>query len=438
MIHIDNDETMNEEFQYTLNNLGAFTNYTITVVACTRNCSDSSRSLMLQTRIGKPGEMNQPGLETVEHEGLRLSWQKPLKLGGNLNFYVLKVSDNFKDSFYRISRWKSFCILDKFTCDKNEIYFSVTSVNIESNNLTLLHSMHNDSSNCFAFEIDNHFEGKGFYRGDWSTPIIYYCNSQYSGVLSVISRSSVAMSITLFLLLLMIVLFGFIVLKAYKKIQELKDIHMIWPEALDKFNSPEKFNNNIYYNDIESSNGLKDFDLIKSHNLTDIREESSNDLELYESLNKINTNNLNSSYKLQKELQDNSSSLIACSKINEPKKNIIILNNKKSFSVPSSPLKDVNNIIDPNIDYRTGYMKMNVPKRSQNNVACEGYLDMTGSKSLTSNLNNIDDHNSLEINTFIFDSQKNNGYIQRKFTKPSFPPNVNPNGYVGLKSCNKS
>ena len=58
MIHIDNNETMNDTFHYRINDLESFTNYTITVVACTRNCSPSSGSVFQRTRIGKPGRIN--------------------------------------------------------------------------------------------------------------------------------------------------------------------------------------------------------------------------------------------------------------------------------------------------------------------------------------------------------------------------------------------
>lgn len=422
MIHIDNNQTMDESFTYLLDNLESFTNYTITVVACTRNCSQSSGSLIQRTKIGKPSRMNQISLNVINSNGsMELSWQKPHRLGGYLDFYLLNVSiispNERKHEFYQINRGRNSCFIQSLNCDKSDMYsFSIKGVNRD--NVERINEIYiKNSGYCFA--NPGRIDEKRHYYGDISFPITHDCRSISSKYFAFLSDSKYIFVVLSFLILCPIA--PWILFNRYKKLQEMKKLTVQLPKGLFSNDDP--------------ADSLAHFDLIKPcKKLENINEESINEGEIY--------NNEDASHKsiiIEAPVAFNNNNIEhlvpLVSKLQEKVfiENKTIENEMKSVSAPTTPLKS---------DAITGYMQMNKPQKSafSKNASVEGYLDMSG-KSSNLNINNNNEHENPEIRTkdiksFIQNSQLNNGYIQRKSVKESIP-SVNFNGYVGFSSFKK-
>jgi hypothetical protein len=393
--------------------------------------------------------MEQLKMEIYPNGIIKLLWNGPKHFGGYLNYYTLRVSNAYKNSFYKLDRNVESCIINSFAaCENDEMYFSIRAVNTDDNieldedtNFEAIQS--NDTVNCFGTEMNDVIIGNNYY-GNWSPSQNYYCQ-HYSSLLIVISRSPVAKIIILCLIFILILALGFIFSKFYKKIQELKDIHMIWPEELDPKAS-------ITCKHVEANdNTLSDLDLIRNHNnLSNIYEEEE-DIENEKELQSHHDDRLYYITKCidnAKQNVDNNSnvhlktSIVNSKTLEEPLKNVFIFDERHSQSLPTSPLKRLLNLNDSSIDNKSGYMKMYQPKPMQN-ASTVGYLDMHGSSPTKSTLpsydnicNNINDNNAKNLNdayqikSFIRQSQDNNGYIQRNSLKNSLP--TNSNGYIGV------
>lgn len=415
MIHIDNNDTMNATFHYRLSDLKSFTNYTITVVACTRNCSSSSGSVIQRTRVGNPGQINSFMVAPRENGSIELIWDKPKNFGGYYEYYLLNVSKSVsydtKSVLYTISSNRNSCIIQKLDCDKSFLEFHMRGVNVDYVKSAMHYSAFDDSEYCLANKIDDNEEGQ-FY-GAPSSPWSHPCENT-SGILLLMIESPVVLLITVFLMIL-IFTSGIKLYKAYLKLQDMKDIKILWPDGL---------NPNATSKD-ESIYSLVDFDLLKTcKNLEKIKEESFKELEIYENGSNLKENNA----EIQEKLCNESNKELLAPLFSKSQTLDVISDglkeNFKFLSVPSTPSKH-----DPNIDSKTGYIKMHQPQKSPN-VSVGGYLDMSG-KSSNPYINQSHLLNSKDIKSFIQDSQMNNGYIQRNSIKNSVPIK-NSSGYVGF------
>jgi Fibronectin type III domain len=395
MVHIDNNETMADLYNYTINHLEPYKNYTITIVACTRNCSEPSSSLLLRTKIGAPGPMNQPVLDTFNNGSIKLSWKPPAYLGGRLDFYLLNISsinnDASNNSLFKISGEKSFIIVNNINCYKHEIYFRIRAVNIDS-------------------IVESEFqENEKVYYGDFSPPIVYYCQPFYADIISSISKSSVAMIMTIFFVLCVLTIFAYLILRLYKKILEMKDIHTILPEGFDP-RVPFKLNDGA----------TKNVDLLRNHKLSNFED---NYQEVVLNENQICLTLADRTKVIQeikKESNLNETSLKTKKSSDQ---------NLKSSLAKSSVETNVNSVKDGNVDSNTGYTKMYKPKVTlEKSSAVDGYLDMSGKALIRKAIKN--DYISNQLKSLIESSQNNDGYIDRKSIRQSFPANAN--GYVGF------
>lgn len=396
-IRIDNTATMNEKFYYTLRNLESFTAYEIRVIAQTRNSSKPSERLITRTKISTPSQMNQPKLENMENGLLKLKWNPPMHLGGNLDFYQLMVINSDENqTFYRISGRKNLCTIDLGDKRNQELSFYMRGVNVNENEKLSIH----ESDYCFNFKDKNPNEDY-FYYGDWSVPIVHL--SFYTGLLNSIYSSSFAISITICLLVTLLTIFSYIIVKLYRKIQKISDIKAVYPEGLDP-NDPHTFE--VHEKSFE---GIRDLDLVKNYGLSDIVEEV-----LHENSNNDET--------------------ISCQMINQS--NFFVMNSRPVVVSNTFPFKmnekcfSMRNDNHPSRD--VGYTKMFNPflstKNENKNVS--GYLDMSG-RSPTKSTPNFD---SFEVKSLIENSRRNNGYVDRRtIFKPSSPISVNANGYVAFK-----
>lgn len=417
-IRIDNKATMNEYFYYTLKNLESFTAYEIRVIAQTRNSSKPSERIMLRTKIGMPSQMNQPKLEDMKNRNLKLKWIPPIHLGGNLDFYQLMVTHPDKSrAYYQISGHKNSCIVDLGDKINQEIFFYIRGVNVDENKkISIL-----DSDLCFNFKDKNPDEK--YYYGEWSAPIVHL--SFYTGLLNSIYSSSLAISITICLLVSLLTVFSYMIVKLYHKILKISDIKAVYPEGLDP-NEPPMFDVHE-----KSFQGLMDLDLVKSRTLTGIVEEVSGE----------KGNNCEESEHDCEMLSHSNNNVIVMplmkkSKTVDASSNLFPFQiDEKCFSNPSISIRE-DTPRPRGVDMlSTGYTKMFNPRISQknknNNKVVSGYLDMTGRSPPTGSTPNF---TSFEVKNLIDNTRRNNGYIDRRtIYKSSFPINVNANGYVAFK-----
>lgn len=395
-IRIDNKATMNESFYYTLRNLESFTAYEIRVIAQTRNSSKPSERLMIKTKVGMPSQINQPKLEDMKNGKFKLRWLPPIHLGGNLDFYQLMVTNPDKShTFYRISGHKNSCVIDLGDKSNQEIFFYIRGVNVDENKkFSIL-----DSDLCFNFKDKN--SNVGYFYGEWSVPIEHL--PFYTGLLHSIYSSSLAISITICLLVSLLTIFSYMIVKLYHKIQRISDIEVKYPPGLDP-NEPPKFD--VHENPFIE---IRDLDLVKNHTLTEIVDEISGESDI--------ENN-----REETEM------------ISHPHNNIVMATPIKKSRTPASSIrnetsKDVGML-------NSGYTKMFKPRVSHknenndNNQIVSGYLDMSG-RSPTKSTSNF---NSFEVKNLIENTRQNNGYIDRRsIYKSPIPINVNANGYIAFK-----
>lgn len=427
---------MNETFAFTLSGLDAYTDYTITVKACTSKCSNPSESLEVRTRIDVPGEMFQPTLETLDGDKVLVTWEVPTVLGGNLDFFQLKLisaakHESVEEQIYRIDGRSTSCIINNFRCENEKIDFSVRSVNIEIPTATPEKSFHNRTVSCLAFQEPIDKDGEGQFHGQWSQPIIYYCRQSFS----------MAMTGAIFLFAFSFVVFVYVFIRLYQKYKDMKDIHIVWPKGLDPdsvTSSPSKKG---------SYDGVKDLDLIKDHVLTDIEEEE----EVMEK-EKFISPQIVATPETRHGERESTKSEVFLPFICNPKTNEIFYQLPKSLeakettkSVPNSPVKPTGYTAfhsDPHVDQNTGYMKMYAPQNSRTeslSASVEGYLDMNGKPAMMPVERPCNGYTLNDIKMFIKGSElHNNGYIGKRASILSDPINkhqtcINSNGYVGLR-----
>lgn len=409
MKHIDNNQTTLNTVEYTLENLNPYTKYTITIVACTSKCSQSSKSLTLTTKIGKPSRISSISAKDDFENGnlsVNLTWSKPFYPGGPLDFYVLTISVSFRsmEMLYRIHPNINSCIITALNCDEKEFFFSIRAANKNHNISLIKGSEIVESKNCFANEWEK-IDERYFY-GDPSPleNVMNPCAFKYN-ISLFLASSPTASFIFLFLLLILITFLCNFSYNIYSKLTDMREIQILLPNGLDP--------------DVITKSNFTfpscDIDLDEScGNLENIKEESFNELELYENDNKTKE-------EVPKDIDEQKDKnqleyltpLISKSQtLNRFNKKKTIDKKKSSFSVPTSPAKQ---------GIPLDYLKMYSPNKAQKNLSnsyIAGYLDMSGK---TTNLDKKD------INLFIQNSQLNNGYIQRNSIN-------NSSGYVGFRA----
>lgn len=435
-ININDNSTMNENYTFNLEYLEAFTNYTITVRACTSNCSHSSDSLTLRTAVGEPGTMFQPTVRKFENNKILISWIPPNVKGGNLDYFQLKLipsESHVRSAVYKINGRETSCYIEGFNCDQDSFNFVIRGVNVEYWEIADDENLFNRRANCLAYPEPIQGEVNGHFYGEWSQPAIFYCSFGYS-----IAQMGMVIVATIVPVFVFYLLFRF-----YQKLKHMQNITVILPGL---FSEPLQ--------NKPLCRGLKDLDSIKDHKLSDIEEEE----EVAERENLITEQKLEGVVTTQLPLvesqRESSRTEIFLPFICNPKTNEIFYelpkktsNSQKCVkSAPVTPQKCfsnayVMNCTDPHVDVTTGYTKMYAPPklRTESSTSVEGYLDMSGKSPPPARAEPIKtDYVGNEIQMFVKDSeQNNNGYIGKRASilmdpNKKLPPFVNSNGYIGL------
>lgn len=426
-VNIYADDTMNETFSFVLKRLEPFTDYTITVVACTNDCSNSSDSLKIRTAISEPGVMFQPTYEVIAKKRILVSWQNPDRMGGNLDYFQVKLASldvGVQDKIFRIIGRMQSCFIEGWTCEK-PIKLFVRGINVDGNILnTVDDSQHNETVNCLAFlepdvaALPNHFYGL------WSQPLIYSC----------LSKSSTVMVTIVVVSLVIMCLAAFTALKIYNKVMMMKDIHIVWPSGLDPDVSPSKHS---------SPDVIKN--LISDHVLGNIEEgeEVEENEKLMLGASALVGNQLNNEMQRDSTKDELFLPFICNPKTNEityqvPK---IVSIKEKTQSSPSNDYTKLPKMEQQQVENLSGYTKMSPPQNLtiDNPAVIEGYLDMSGSKSPSPVKCNLltSGYTINDIKIFLKDSEmNNNGYIGKRTSIISDPQRKHPpvmigsNGYV--------
>lgn len=422
-ININHNDTMNETFSFTLDGLEPFTNYTITVVACTSDCSNSSESLVFRTAISAPSGMLQPKSEILSSHRMLVSWEAPQVLSGNLDYFQLKQEfedENRQAKVFRISGKLRTCIIDGLTCD-NELHLSIRGVNIELKTLFDKASSNNNSTSCFANPEAVH-QAVGYHYGDWSPPIYYSCLNRSSAMLIVIISCSLVLT----------VLSAYLAVKMYRKIIEMKAIHAKLPDGLINYCSPSSPSR-------DSPDVIRDLDLVKDHVLNDINEEEEEE-ETPDHEKLLSAPMVETSDGTNRESVKSEAFLPF---ILNPRTNEI------TYHLPKVSMMDKINsqatMLDKSVRLNgdgidESYTKMYRPQRKKLEVGLpvEGYLDMTGKATPSPEKKGPIDsgYTTNEIKIFIQESEMtNNGYIGKRMSILVEPaekrrPVINSNGYV--------
>eukprot|EP00102_Acyrthosiphon_pisum_P024183 XP_016661393.1 PREDICTED: phosphatidylinositol phosphatase PTPRQ isoform X2 [Acyrthosiphon pisum] len=95
----DEQQIINEQHRITvhdtkcrLDHLESYRSYTITITACTTVCSERSLPIKVRTAVGLPGRVSQPNFFYENSTKIAVSWTKPAKPAGPVDYYELIVA----------------------------------------------------------------------------------------------------------------------------------------------------------------------------------------------------------------------------------------------------------------------------------------------------------------------------------------------------------
>lgn len=417
-ININDNNTMNETFYYNLTNLEVFTEYTITILACTSDCSVKSDSLTQKTAMGEPSVIMQPKLENIDDNKVFLKWEAPKLPGGNLDYYQLKLissheNDLVEENVYRLQGSSVACVLKGLPCQKDQVAFAVRGVNVQSGKAENSFMNSEMLPNCLSFPETKTSKNDSQYYGEWSPPVTLFCPNH----LSIVTILAALVVFPLWLLSI------YIFWRIYQKYKKMKDIHIVWPRDLDpELPSPH------------SSSFRQDVDLLKNCPLMNLKEEEEvieEDIFLPKPINRHEF--MDSKIPLKVDANDLSLTLLRMSSIRMIK------------SEPATPNSSRSNGLQ--IDLNPGYTEMHPPRKSQTEVnsPISGYMDMSGKSPVPSPIVEIPEQiretteNDYIVQKFIKNSElNNNGYIGKRASiavnpmKKCQPIVLNSNGYIGV------
>lgn len=126
-----------KQLLYKLDNLDAYTEYQIIVTGCTNGgneCSKSSNTLKITTKIGIPSEIHQAKAFKINNYYTSYTWSRPNKPAGPIHYYLVKLrltsGDEFKEIIVPLNGTR--CTLTKSYCNGeiDSFKMSVQGVNI--------------------------------------------------------------------------------------------------------------------------------------------------------------------------------------------------------------------------------------------------------------------------------------------------------------------
>lgn len=231
---------------FTLKDLMAYTEYDIAVEACTKECSNPSRT-KLKTTIGAPGNFSrQPSIDTYSNNLLSnytsatIGWQEPTFKGGDLDYYEFKTKATSRDGHvhdYVIKTRKMDCYIEKLCAGDVMFYdFSVRAVNFvltphSKETVKIVGSDERQSCEkddavlVQSLKSLRHADPHGWHLpGPWSQPIGHSCH--FNGFES---KQYILLMFMMVASLVIVVM----VFYSYRKIKDMKDILVQMPPGLE-------------------------------------------------------------------------------------------------------------------------------------------------------------------------------------------------------------
>lgn len=245
----------NNRMNLTLRDLNPYTEYQISVLACTKDCSIAV-STNMTTTVGNPGVIEQPMIKTFNYDKLsnysdaKIEWDEPKFKGGEINYYELKitkeVAGNIEETYYKMAR--KHCIYHELCSNNVKMYgFSIRAINflstphskkVHHETATLRHNSkfddcnRNDEDLMEALKkIEKSDPHGSFLKGNWSVPISHSCNSKD------LNGAQIAILVgSLIVTLVMLVTFRYF----YKEYRRMKDIFPQMPPGLEDLTGEKK------------------------------------------------------------------------------------------------------------------------------------------------------------------------------------------------------
>lgn len=230
-----------------------FTAYDIAVLACTKECSESSRTKGTTT-IGAPGGFKeQPRINTSlsassNYTSAKIEWSEPEFKGGHLDYYEIKTKATLGSGAvteHVIKTRQMSCFYEKMCAGEVKLYdFSVRAINLvitpHSDEQNFEAEGSNDEQLCDAVdkvlmkslekfkEVDPH----GWQlSGPWSPAIGHSCALKMSDSKeSIIATFSIISIVAMFAMIYML----------YKKYNAMKDILVQMPPGLEDLTGDKK------------------------------------------------------------------------------------------------------------------------------------------------------------------------------------------------------
>lgn len=139
-------------------NLSSYTNYSISVSACTIDCSKMSSPIYVQTAIGQPGPMDRPTVRFINSSQVLVSWTPPSHPAGYLDYYEVMVEQSdhqHNSSKYKYNSTGTESQVPIPDCDLEGLHrtytFSVRAVNMGPDNITFYGPWSKPGEgNCYA------------------------------------------------------------------------------------------------------------------------------------------------------------------------------------------------------------------------------------------------------------------------------------------------
>ncbi|XP_052863962.1 cytokine receptor-like [Anopheles cruzii] len=245
-----NVEDPTTEVEQILHDLDAFSEYDITVRALTIGYSNATGPLRVRTLVGQPQAIAQPSTNSSSDSKLMINWHKPIKSGGCVEFYELKMKT--KESVVYRQRTTE-CQLRQAICQNREsskYEFSVRAVNVVGSGTDFeglscadrwleLQQLWPALGRSIAGDGDGECGGNGLWQydsendgalgeshgnfqllyGPWSEPLAHWCSLEDQNALTPI--------ITILLLGVI-----FVLCLSYFKVKDVFQVKVIIPDGL--------------------------------------------------------------------------------------------------------------------------------------------------------------------------------------------------------------
>nr|XP_023020185.1 cytokine receptor-like [Leptinotarsa decemlineata] len=188
-------------YNYTLTGLKSYENYSISMQACTTECSEKSPKQYKMTRMWLPGVIDRPNVIFQNDTVTTIGWKKPDPPRGEINYYQVKFTHNILENVsmepdVNVTNAQNYSIEDCGESGKyNTFFVTVRAVNI----------------------IDGEHKA-----GPWSEPLESYCRHYSPLLYIIISVSLIFVAAGLFL--------GFRKLYAWCKVMQ--DVEVKLPPGL--------------------------------------------------------------------------------------------------------------------------------------------------------------------------------------------------------------